>query len=126
MRNRLIVTGVIGAAVASLAACGPTVAAVHNPAVSPATATQAAGIGDGAPTYVSQFRQQFPALAAGKTDKQILSDGQADCSDMAAAGKMATPSMASRYGLGDSTADQFTLYNVALLATFTLCGPRGW
>jgi hypothetical protein len=43
---------------------------------------------------------------------------------MAAAGKLTTASMANRYGLSDSTADQFTLYNVALLATFTLCGPR--
>jgi hypothetical protein len=43
---------------------------------------------------------------------------------MAAAGKLTTPSMASRYGLSDSTAEQFTLNNIALLATFTLCGPR--
>ena len=43
---------------------------------------------------------------------------------MAAAGKLTTASMAKRYGLSDSTADQFTLYNAALLATFTLCGIR--
>jgi hypothetical protein len=124
MRKRLIVTGVIGVAVASLAACGPAVSTVYYPAISPVTATPAVGIGDGAPTYINQFRQQFPALAAGKTDQQILSDGKADCSDMATAGKLTTSSMASRYGLSASAADQFTLYNVALLATFTLCGPR--
>jgi hypothetical protein len=32
--------------------------------------------------------------------------------------------MAERYGLSDSAADQFTLYNIALLGTFTLCGIR--
>jgi hypothetical protein len=37
---------------------------------------------------------------------------------------LTTASMAKRYGLSDSTADQFTLYNIALLATFTLCGIR--
>jgi hypothetical protein len=106
MRKRLIITGVIGVAIASLAA------------------TAGVGIGAGAPTYISQFRQQFPALAKGKTNEQILSDGEADCSDMAAAGKLTTASMANRYGLSDSTADQFTLYHIGLLATFTLCGPR--
>jgi hypothetical protein len=124
MLKRLILTGVIGVAVASLAACGPagsTGSSANSPSV---PASQGAGIGDGAPTYVSQFRQQFPGLAAGKTDEQILSDGEADCSDMAAAGKLTTASMAKRYGLSDSTVDQFTLYNVALLTTFTLCGIR--
>ena len=43
---------------------------------------------------------------------------------MAVAGKLTTASMANRYGLSDSTADKFTLYNIGLLATFTLCGPR--
>ena len=88
------------------------------------TATPGVGIGDGAPTYIGQFRGQFPALADGKSDQQILSDGEADCSDLSAAGKLTTASIAGRYGLGDSAADQFTLYNLALLATFTLCGPR--
>jgi hypothetical protein len=125
MLKRLIVTGVIGAAIASLAACGPAGSTEASPANSPSVpANPGAGIGDGASTYVSQFRQQFPALAEGKTDEQILSDGEANCSDMAAAGKLTTASMAKRYGLSDSTPDQFTLYNVALLATFTLCGTR--
>jgi hypothetical protein len=97
---------------------------VYYPAHSSVTATAGVGIGAGAPTYISQFRRQFPALAEGKTDEQILRDGEADCSDMAAAGKLTTASMANRYSLSDSTADQFTLYNVGLLATFTLCGPR--
>ena len=52
--------------------------------------TQAVRIGDGSSTYVSQFRKQFPWLAEGKTGQQILSDGEADCSDMAAAGKLTT------------------------------------
>lgn len=125
MLKRLIFTGVIGVAIASLAACGSAGPTGSPPANSPSvSANPEAGIGDGAPTYVSQFRQQFPGLAEGKTDEQILSDGAADCSDMAAAGKLTTASMAKRYGLSDSKADQFTLYNVALLATFTLCGIR--
>jgi hypothetical protein len=124
MRKRLIITGVFGVAIASLAACGSAGSTVYYPAHSSVTATPGVGIGDGAPTYIGRFRQQFPALAQGKTDEQVLSDGEADCSDMAAAGKLTTASMANRYGLTDSTADQFTLYNVALLATFTLCGPR--
>jgi hypothetical protein len=122
MRKRLIFTGVL---IVSLAACGSVESTGIPSANSPSVpANQGAGIGNGAPTYVSQFRQQFPGLAEGKTDEQILSDGEADCSDMAAAGKLTTASMAKRYGLSDSTADQFTLYNVALLATFTLCGIR--
>jgi hypothetical protein len=122
MRKRLIFIGVL---IASLAACG-SVESTGIPSANSSSvpANPGAGIGDGAPTYVSQFRQQFPGLADGKTDVQILSDGEADCSDMAAAGKLTTASMAKRYGLSDSTADQFTLYNVALLATFTLCGIR--
>jgi hypothetical protein len=124
MRKRLIMTGVIGVAIASLAACGPAVSTVYYPANSSATATPGVGIGDGATTYISQFRQQFPALAEGKSDERILSDGEADCSAMTAAGKLTTASMANRYGLSHSAADQFTLYNVALLTTFTLCGPR--
>ena len=113
-----------GVVVASLAACG-SVESASVPHVTPSlSATTGAGIGDGAPTYVSQFRQQFPWLAEGKSDQQILSDGQADCADMAAAGKLTTPAMAKRYGLGNSTADQFTLSNIALLTTFTLCGLR--
>lgn len=42
----------------------------------------------------------------------------------AVAGQLTTPAMARRYGLGNSTADKFTLTNIALLATFTLCGLR--
>jgi hypothetical protein len=124
MPKRLITTGVIGVAIASLAACGSAASTVYYPAHSSVTATAGVGIGAGAPTYISQFRQQFPALAEGRTGGQILSDGEADCSDMAAAGKLTTASMANRYGLSDSTADKFTLYNIGLLATFTLCGPR--
>ena len=122
MLKRLIF---IGLAITSLAACGSAgstgIPSVNSPSVS---ANPGVGIGDGAPTYVSQFRQQFPGLAEGKTGEQILTDGEADCSDMAAAGKLTTASMTKRYGLSDSTADQFTLYNIALLATFTLCGIR--
>ncbi|WP_018501769.1 hypothetical protein [Parafrankia discariae] len=128
MRKRIIF---IGMAIASLAACGPIDPAEFSPEESPSSATTpflsaspGIGIGDGAPTYVGQFRQQFPGLAEGKTDKKILSDGEADCSDMAAARELTTPSMAKRYDLSDSTADQFTLHNIALLATFTLCGIR--
>ena len=125
MRKRLIFTGVIGVAIASLAACGSAGPTGFSPANSSSvSANPGAGIGDGAPTYVSQFRQQFPGLAEGKTSEQILSDGEADCSDMAAARSLTTTSMAKRYGLSDSTADQFTLYNIALLATGTLCGIR--
>jgi hypothetical protein len=123
MLKQLIIGGV---AVTSLAACGPVESTLIPPA-SPsasASASPGAGIGDGAPTYVSQFRRQFPWLAGGKTDRQILSDGEADCADMAAARKLTTPAMAKRYGLGSSTADQFTLSNIVLLATFTLCGIR--
>jgi hypothetical protein len=124
MRKQLIITGVIGVAIAALAACGSAASTVYYPAHSSVTATAGVGIGAGAPTYISQFRQQFPALAEGKADEQILSDGEADCSDMAAAGKLTTASMANRYSLSDSTADRFTLYNIGLLASFTLCGPR--
>ncbi len=122
MLKRLIFTGV---ALTSLAACG-TVESTAIPSAnpSPVSTNPGVGIGDGAPTYISQFRQQFPGLAEGKTNEQILSDGEADCSDMAAARKLTTASMAKRYGLSDSTADQFTLYNVALQASFTLCGIR--
>ena len=124
MLKRLIFIST-GVAITSLAACGPVGSTGNSPAnPSSVSADPGAGIGDGAQTYVTQFRQQFPGLAERKTDDQILSDGEADCSDMAAAGKITTASMAKRYGLGDSTADQFTLYNIGLLATFTLCGVR--
>lgn len=124
MLKRLIFTGVIGVAIASLAACGSAGPTGSPPANSPSvSANPEAGIGDGA-----HVRQPVPPAVSraggGKTDEQILSDGAADCSDMAAAGKLTTASMAKRYGLSDSKADQFTLYNVALLATFTLCGIR--
>jgi hypothetical protein len=125
MCKRLIFIGVIGVAIASLAACGPVESAASPAANSSSVAASpAVGIGDGAPTYIGQFRQQFSGLAEGKTDEQILSDGEADCSDMAAAGKLTTASMAARYGLSGSTADQFTLDNIALLARFALCGIR--
>jgi hypothetical protein len=52
-------------------------------------------VGVGARTYISQFRQQFPWLAEGKTDRQILSDGEADCADVAAAVELTTPAMRS-------------------------------
>jgi hypothetical protein len=120
MLKQLIVTGV---AALSLAGCGAAVSTVVLPASTAGSATAGAGTGDGA-TFVSQFRKQFPALAEGKTDRQILSDGQADCDDMAAAGKLTTPAMARRYGLDNSGVGQFTLYNIALLAEFTLCGIR--
>lgn len=125
MRKRLIF---IGVAITSLAACGPVESTEFSPVntvSTPSVSTNPGiGIGGGTPTYVRQFRQQFPGLAEGKTDEQILSDGEADCSDMATTRKITTPSMAKRYGLSDSTADQFTLHNIALLATFTLCGIR--
>jgi hypothetical protein len=43
---------------------------------------------------------------------------------MAANWTMTTPSMAHRYGLGDSTPSQFTLNNIALLDMFTICAAR--
>jgi hypothetical protein len=43
---------------------------------------------------------------------------------MAANWTMTTPSMVQRYGLGDSTAGQFTLHNIALLDMFTICPVR--
>lgn len=121
MLKQLIIGGV---AIASLAACGPVESTAIPSSTQSAAASAGTGIGDDASTYVSQFRQQFPQLADGKTGQQILSDGEADCADMAAAGKLTTPVMAKRYALGNSTADQFTLSNIALLATFTLCGIR--
>jgi hypothetical protein len=96
MRKQLIITGVIGVAIAALAACGSAASTVYYPAHSSVTATAGVGIGAGAPTYISQFRRQFPALAEGKSDEQLLRDGEAECSDMAAAGKLTTASMANR------------------------------
>jgi hypothetical protein len=128
MLKQLAVTGL---AALSLAACGTAASTTATPSSSATpsstagSANSGTGIGDGAPTYVSQFRQQFPDLAAGKTNAQILSDGEADCADMAAARKLTTPAMAHRYGLDDSAVAQFTLYNIALLSEFTLCGIRG-
>ena len=119
------------AAALALAACtvahGATPAAIPTyPTASGATVSPspAASGGDSAATYVSSFREEFPQLAQGKTDAQIISDGEADCSDMAANWTMTTPSMAQRYSLGDSTADQFTLHNIALLDMFTICPVR--
>jgi hypothetical protein len=131
MYRRLIL---IGVAIASLAACRPADTPVatsvasstpssvttHVPA-SPTAGTS--GSGDTS-TYVSRFRQEFPDLADGKTDSQIIDDGEADCSDMAGSWKIVTPSMGQRYGLGSSTADQAVLYNVALLDMFALCPAR--
>ncbi len=129
---RLILILLTAAAAAlSLAACtvahGATPAAVptYSPAsAAPVSPSPAARGGDSAATYVSSFREEFPQLAQGKTDAQIISDGEADCSDMAANWTMTTPSMAQRYGLGDSTAGQFTLHNIALLDVFTICPVR--
>jgi hypothetical protein len=123
MFKQLIVGGTVLTALTATA-CSSTDSAATTSAASPASATRAAGIGDGASTYVSQVRRQFPWLAEGKSDQQILSDGEADCADMAAAGNLTTSAMAQRHGLGNSTVDKFTLSNIALLATFTLCGPR--
>ncbi|MGF7235447.1 MAG: hypothetical protein ACQSGP_10900 [Frankia sp.] len=132
----------IGAvAIASLAACGSsggssagstgvsTGSSAIYPSASAASAYAAANqsptlVAENSPTYVSRFRQEFPQLAQGKTDAQIASDGTADCSDMADNWKITTPSMARRYGLGNSTADQFVLHNVALLDMFTICPTR--
>lgn len=114
-----------------LAACtvahGATPAAVPTysaASAAPVSPSQVARGGESAATYVSSFREEFPQLAQGKTDAQIISDGEADCSDMAANWTMTTPSMAQRYGLGDSTAGQFTLHNIALLDMFTICPVR--
>jgi hypothetical protein len=121
MLKQLAVTGL---AALSLAACGAAASTTAPAPSSARSASSGVGIGDGAPTFVSQFRQQFPGLATGRTNAQILSDGEADCADMAAAGKVTTPAMAQRYGLDDTAIGQFTLYNIALLAEFTLCGIR--
>jgi hypothetical protein len=124
MVKKLIIGGVAVAAVTVMTACSSTASTVTVPASPSVSATQSGGIGVHPGTFVSQFREQFPSLAAGKSDQQILSDGEADCSDMAAAGKITTTAMAARYGLGNSAADQFTLNNIGLLAMFTLCGVR--
>ena len=117
------------AAALSLAACTvahgatsavPTYSTASAAPVSPSPAATS----DSAATYLSSFRGEFPQLARGKADAQIIRDGEADCSDMAANWTMTTPSMAQRYGLGDSTADQFTLHNIALLDMFTICPVR--
>jgi hypothetical protein len=119
------------AAALSLAACtvahGPTPTAVptySTASAAPASPSPVAMGGDSAATYAISFREEFPQLAQGKTDAQIISDGEADCSDMAANWTTTTPSMAQRYGLGDSTADQFTLHNITLLDMFTICPVR--
>ena len=119
------------AAALMLAACsvarGATPAAVptySTASAAPVSPSPAARGGDGAATYIGSFREEFPQMAQGKTDAQIISDGEADCLDMAASWTMTTPSMAQRYGLGDSTADQFTLHNIALLDMFTICPVR--
>jgi hypothetical protein len=130
--HRLILILLTAAAAAlSLAACtvahGATPAAVptySTASAAPVSPSPAATGRDSAATYVSSFREEFPQLAQGKTDAQIISDGKADCSDMAANWTMTTPSMAQRYGLGDSTAGQFTLHNIALLEMFTICPVR--
>jgi hypothetical protein len=123
MFKQLIIGATILTALTATA-CSSAGSTAAPAAPSSASATQAVGIGDGSATYVSQFRKQFPGLAQGKTDQQILSDGEADCTDMAAAGKLTTPAMAQRHDLGSSIVDKFTLTNIALLATFTLCGLR--
>ncbi len=120
------------AAAAALSPAACTVAHGATPAAVPTYSTASAApvspspaaTSDSAATYVSSFCAEFPQLAQGKTDAQIISDGQADCSEMAASWTITTPSMAQRYGLGDSTADQFTLHNIALLDMFTICPVR--
>ncbi|MDT3444561.1 MULTISPECIES: hypothetical protein [unclassified Pseudofrankia] len=144
-RRLTLIAAAVG--VAALAACGPvdnaadTSAPMDNAAdtsvVSTSPGAAAAGVpasptagissdsdGDGAGRYVRAFHREFPDLASGKTDAQILSDGRADCSDMATSRKVATPSMAQRYGLGNSTIDQAVLNNIGLLAMFTICPAR--
>lgn len=129
-RRPILILLTAAAAALLLAAC--TVAHGATPAAVPAYSTASAApvlpspaAGGGASTaYVSSFREEFPQLAQGKTDAQIISDGEADCSDMAASWTMTTPSMAQRYGLGDSIAGQFTLHNIALLDMFTICPAR--
>jgi hypothetical protein len=131
-RRRLILILLTAVAAAlSLAACTaahgstPTVVPTYSPAsAAPVSPSPVATGRDSTTTYVSSFREEFPHLAQGKTDAQIISDGEADCSDMAASWTMTTPSMAQRYGLGDSAADQFTLHNIALLDMFTICPVR--
>lgn len=71
--------------------------------------------------YVARFRRDFPQVAEGRTDQRIIRDALDSCSDMAAAMEITTPSMRQRYGLGGSTADQFTLHNIALLTMANMC-----
>ena len=131
-RPILILLSLLAAAAAALplAACtvahGATRAAVptYSTASAAPVSPSPAATSDSAATYVSSFREEFPQLAQGKTGAQIISDGEADCSDMAVNWTMTTPSMAQRYGLGDSTADQFALHNIALLDMFTICPVR--
>ena len=122
--SKILIGGLAVAAVTAVTACSSTVSTETVPAVPSVSVTRPTGIGHGATTYISQFRAQFPWLAQGKSDQQILGNGEADCGDMAAAGQLTTPAMARRYRLGSSTADKFTLTNIALLETFTLCGLR--
>ncbi|MEX5713067.1 hypothetical protein AB1484_33685 [Parafrankia sp. FMc6] len=119
-------------AVVSLAACDTTSTPDENSAMNPsagityvsASPGTDADNSEGTETYIRRFREEFPRLAQGKTDAQIIGDAEASCSDMAASRKITTPSMGERYGLGGSTADQFTLHNIALLAMSTVCGIR--
>ncbi|MDT3440143.1 hypothetical protein [Pseudofrankia sp. BMG5.37] len=125
---------VTAAAIAALAACNPADTSAgsswaspsQSPAAGQVPASPQAGTRDtdSAATYARQFRDQFPDLAQGKTDAQIVSDGEADCADMAANRQVTTPTMAQRYGLSDSLADKFTLNNIGLLAMFTICPVR--
>lgn len=123
---------VIALSMVSLAACDTTRTPNESSAINPSAGTTYApaspgsdtGDPEGTETYIRRFREEFPRLAQGKTDTQIISDAEASCSDMAASRKIATPSMGERYGLGASKADQFALHNIALLAMSTVCGIR--
>ncbi|CUU54114.1 hypothetical protein Ga0074812_102117 [Parafrankia irregularis] len=97
------------------ASSGPSASAQMSP--SPGAAPDSADTA----AYVAQFRRDFPEVAEGRTDQQIIQDAFSSCSDMADAMDITTPSMGRRYGLGGSKADQFTLHNIALLTMVEIC-----
>jgi D-arabinose 1-dehydrogenase-like Zn-dependent alcohol dehydrogenase len=66
--------------------------------------------------------EEFPQLAQGKTDAQIISDGEADCSDMAANWTMTTPSMAQLI-CGVKSEAAFRRFAIHLVAVFATAGP---
>lgn len=103
-------TGVVGDA-----ASEPSASAQVSP--SPDVTSE----GEETARYVAQFRRDFDQVAEGRTDQQIIQDALDSCSDMAAAMDITTPSMRQRYGLSESTVDQFTLHNIALLTMAHMC-----